>query len=71
VLSVPKRLRYHLELDPAIEMVALRIFLSVVDQALCRSCPAEGSDSRIGAVAFIHRFGALLNPHEHFHCLVI
>jgi hypothetical protein len=22
-------------------------------------------------VAFIHRFGALLNPHEHFHCLVI
>ncbi len=22
-------------------------------------------------MAFIHRFGALLNPHEHFHCLVI
>ena len=36
-----------------------------------RACPAAGSDSRIGAVAFIHRFGALLNPHEHFHCLVI
>lgn len=28
---------------------------------------AEG----IGAVAFIHRFGALLNPHEHFHCVVV
>lgn len=27
--------------------------------------------SRIGAVAFIHRFGALLNPHVHFHCVVV
>jgi hypothetical protein len=34
-------------------------------------CPAAGSDARIGALAFIHRFGALLNPHEHFHCIVI
>jgi hypothetical protein len=71
VLSVPKRLRDHLEHDPAIETLALRIFLSVVEQALCRACPAAGSDSRIGALAFIHRFGALLNPHEHFHCIVI
>jgi hypothetical protein len=22
-------------------------------------------------VAFIHRFGALLNPHLHFHCVVV
>ncbi|NMQ06545.1 hypothetical protein E4Q08_15450 [Candidatus Accumulibacter phosphatis] len=71
VLSVPKRLRYHLEHDPAIETLALRIFLSVVEQALRRACPAGGSDSRIGAVAFIHRFGALLNSHVHFHCIVI
>ena len=71
VLSVPKRLRYHLQHDPAIETLALRIFLSVVEQALRRACPAAGSHSRIGAVAFIHRFGALLNPHVHFHCLVI
>ena len=71
MLSVPRRLRYHLEHDRAIETLALRIFLSVVEQALRRACPAAGSDSRIGAVAFIHRFGALLNPHEHFHCLVI
>ena len=27
--------------------------------------------ARIGAVAFIHRFGALLNPHLHFHCVVV
>ncbi len=53
-LSVPKRLRYHLQHDPAIETLALRIFLSVVEQALRRSCPAAGSDSRIGAVAFIY-----------------
>jgi hypothetical protein len=71
VLSVPKRLRYHLEHDPAIETLALRIFLSVVEQALCRACPGAGSDSRIGAVAFIHRCGALRNRHEHFHCIVI
>ncbi|MBK8385044.1 MAG: transposase [Candidatus Accumulibacter sp.] len=71
VLSVPKRLRYHLQHDPTVETLALRIFLSVVKQVLRRACPAAGADSRIGAVAFIHRFGALLNPHEHFHCLVI
>ncbi len=71
VLSIPKRLRYPLEHDRAIETLALRIFLSVVEQALRRACPAAGSDSRIGAVAFIHRFGALLHPREHFHCLVI
>jgi acyl-CoA synthetase (AMP-forming)/AMP-acid ligase II len=54
-----------------IETLALRIFLSVVEQALCRACPGAGSDSRIGAVAFIHRCGALRNRHEHFHCIVI
>jgi len=62
VLSVPKRLRYHLEHDRAIETLALRIFLSIVDQALRHACPAAGSSPRTGAFAFIHRFGALLNP---------
>jgi hypothetical protein len=37
VLSVPKRLRYHLEQDQAVERLALRIFLSVVEQAFRRS----------------------------------
>ena len=27
--------------------------------------------ARHGAVAFIHRFGPTLNPHLHFHCVVI
>jgi hypothetical protein len=26
---------------------------------------------RIGAVAFIHRFGSSLNTHVHFHCCVV
>ncbi|MBK7421960.1 MAG: transposase [Propionivibrio sp.] len=71
VLSVPKWLRYHVQHDLAIETLALRIFLSVVEQALRRACLAAGSDSRIGVVAFIQRIGALLNPQVHFHCLVI
>jgi len=37
-------------------------FLSIVEQALRRTGPAAGSDSRIGA---------LLKPPEHCHCLVI
>jgi hypothetical protein len=38
---------------------------------LCRTCPSTGPGYRIGALAFIHRFGAPLNPHVHFHCIVI
>jgi hypothetical protein len=71
MLSVPRRLRYYLEQDRAIKAVALRIFLSVVQQASRRASPAAVSDSRIGAVAFVRRFGALLNPHEHVHGMVI
>jgi len=41
------------------------------DAGLRAACPAGGNKARIGAVAFIHRFGALLNPHVHFHCVVV
>jgi len=73
VRSVPKRQRSYLHHDPTIATLALRIFLSVVEQALRRSCPAAAAAavSRMGAVAFIHRFGALRNPYAHFHGLVI
>ncbi len=72
VLSVPKRLRYFLQADPAVQNLALHIFLSAVEQGLRAACPvAPIPTSRIGAVAFIHRFGALLNPHVHFHCVVV
>jgi hypothetical protein len=42
-----------------------------VEQGLRRCCPGAGQDARIGAIVFIHRFGALLNPHVHFHCVVV
>jgi len=41
------------------------------DAWLRAACPAGGNKARIGAVVFIHRFGALLNPHVHFHCVVV
>ncbi|MGB7988180.1 MAG: transposase [Candidatus Methylophosphatis roskildensis] len=71
VLSVPKRLRYFVQNDRAVETMALHIFLSALEQGLRARSPGAGPTSRIGAVAFIHRFGALLNAHVHFHCAVI
>jgi hypothetical protein len=71
VLSVPKRLRYFLQTDAAVQTLALHLFLSTVERGLRRACPDAGPTSRIGAVAFIHRFGALLNAHGHFHCVVV
>jgi hypothetical protein len=71
VLSVPKRLRYYLQSDPAVQTLALQLFLSAVEQGLRSVCPGAGPHARIGAVAFIHRFGALLNAHLHFHCVVV
>jgi len=71
VLSVPKRLRYHLERDPAVLNAALRIFLTAIERVLRQHSPGASAASRLGAVIFIHRFGALLNTHLHFHCIVI
>ncbi len=71
VLSVPKRLRPYLQYDPKVQNLALHIFMSAIEQALRRSSPGAGLDARCGAVVFIHRFGALLNEHLHFHCVVL
>jgi hypothetical protein len=64
VLPAPKHLRYILECDGAVLSTALRIFLCVVQQRpLERSPRAAKSNNevlRIGAFAFIHRFGARL-----------
>jgi hypothetical protein len=71
-LSVPKRLCYSLYADPAIQNLGLDILLSAVEQGLRAPCTVvQGSMARVGAVAFIHRFGALLKPHLHFHCVVV
>lgn len=65
VLSVPKRLRYFLQRDGAALNTALRIFLRVILHSLHEHCTGaaqiDPATLRIGAVAFIHRFGASLN----------
>ena len=71
VLAVPKRLRYFLQADTALQGTVLRIFLSMVERCLREHSPSSPADARIGAVAFIHRFGSSLNEHVHFHCCVI
>ena len=71
VLPVPKRLRYFLERDADLQGAALRLLLRVVEQCLRAHSPGSGPAARLGAVAFIHRFGSSLNAHLHFHCVVI
>ncbi|QEP44778.1 IS91 family transposase [Ectothiorhodospiraceae bacterium BW-2] len=71
VLSLPKRLRYHLQHDRKALSSALRIFLDAVEQHLREQSPGAGPKARTGAVAFIHRFGSSLNEHTHFHVVFI
>ena len=71
VLAVPKRLRYFLQRDADLQGAALRLFLRAVEQCLRAHSPGSGPAARLGAVAFIHRFGSTLNAHLHFHCVVI
>lgn len=71
VLSVPKRLRYFLQTNAALQGAVLRILLRVVERCLREHSPGCPAAARIGAVAFIHRFGSSLNEHVHFHCCVI
>jgi len=71
VLSVPKRLRYFLQRDTALQGAVLRIFLSGVERCLREHSPDCETTARIGAIAFIHRFGSSLNAHTHFHCCVV
>jgi len=71
VLAVPKRLRYFLQRDPDLQGAALRLFLHAVESCLRARSPGSGPAARLGAVAFIHRFGSNLNAHLHFHCVVV
>ena len=50
---------------------ARRLFLRAVQSCLRAFSPGSGPAARLGAVAFIHRFGSSLNVHLHFHCVVI
>jgi hypothetical protein len=70
VLSVPKRLRHHLQHDREALNTALRIFPDAIEHHL-RGSPGASTKARTGAVAFIHRFGSALKEHIHFHVCVI
>jgi hypothetical protein len=70
VLSLPKRLRWHLHRDPALTTAVLRLFLRAVERTLLTHSETAPASARMGAVSFIHRFGAALNPHTHYHCCV-
>jgi hypothetical protein len=71
VLAVPKRLRWYLEREPRALSAVLHIFLRVVEHHLRQTSPGAAPSARFGAVSFVHRFGASLNRHVHFHCCVI
>ena len=66
-----KLLIYFLHRDADLQGAALRLFLRAVEQCLRAHSPGSSPAARLGAVAFIHRFGSTLNPHLHFHCVVI
>ena len=55
--------------------MVLRIFLRVIAQSLQAHNPGAAHVDKpalhIGAVAFIHRFGASLNEHVHLHVCVV
>ncbi|MCP4245997.1 MAG: hypothetical protein GY778_03015 [bacterium] len=62
VLSVPKRLRFHLHRDPVLAGAGLRIVLRAVERELRGHCPDAPPGARTGAVTFIQRFGGTIYP---------
>jgi hypothetical protein len=55
VLSLPKRLRWHLDRDPALTTAVLRLFLRAVERTLLAHSETAPTRARMGAVSFIHR----------------
>jgi len=71
VLSVPRHLRPHLLWDSDLAGAVPRILLRVIRSELRDSARgAVPSDTRLGAVSFLHRVGSGLNPHPPFHLAV-
>ncbi len=70
VLSMPKRVRWHLREKPEVVGGLLGVFLRAVETTVRQNSPDAPAGSRFGAVAFVHRFGSYLNSHVHFHVLV-
>ena len=70
VLSVPKRVRWHLREKPEAASGLLKVFLRAVETTVRQRSPGAPPGARFGAVAFVHRFGGFLNSHVHYHVLV-
>ena len=71
VLSVPKRLRPFLHHRPRTASAILHILLRALQATLKEACPTAPPSASMGAVSFLHRFGSSLNPHFHFHLVVV
>ena len=71
VLSLPERLRPFLPSDAALAGAVLRILLRAIRTLLLKRSPTAPAAARLGAVSFLHRFGSALNPHFHFHLVVL
>ena len=52
VLSVPKRLRYFLHDDAALQGVVVRILLRAIERCLRQHSPGSSAAARLGAVVF-------------------
>ena len=51
----------------AFSCAVLRILLRGIRTTLRQASPGAGPGAQIGAISFLHRFGAFLNAHFHFH----
>jgi hypothetical protein len=71
VLSLPKRIRPFLPHDPRLAGDVLRVLLRAIRTTLRRASPSAPADAQLGAVSFLHRFGSAINPHFHFHVVVL
>lgn len=71
MLSVPKRLRYFLYHDSKVASRVLKIFIDEIKKKQIELSPDLEKKAKIGGVSFLHRFGASLNIHVHFHCVII
>jgi hypothetical protein len=70
VLTVPRRIRWVLHHDRKMVSGVLRVFLRALRTTLCKHSPDAPKGSSLGAVSFLHRAGASMNVHSHFHTVI-